>query len=74
MIEIKQTFETEGEAVRALQHKEYFGVLWDFSQHMRQKLKHGVFDSDAEMNTLEELEETFEDYLNSAGIDLYNNQ
>lgn len=71
MITVTQEFETEQEALRALQHKDYFSVLWDFNEYLRQKLKHGSFDSDEEFAMTEEIETTFHEFLNRENIDLY---
>ena len=71
MITVTQEFETEQEALRALQYKDYFSVLWDFNEHLRQKLKHGSFDTDEEIAMTEEIETTFHEVLDRENIDLY---
>ena len=39
MIKITQEFETESEAKRALNSKNYFSALWEIEQHLHNTIK-----------------------------------
>jgi hypothetical protein len=49
VIEIKQKFELEHEAVAALKYRSYFNVIWELDEFLRDELKHKNAGKETEM-------------------------
>ena len=70
MIKITQEFETESEAKRALNSKNYFSALWEIEQHIHNTIKHKEFDSDGEYAVYESIENKINDIMVSNNVNL----
>ena len=74
MITITQEFETESEAKRALNSKNYFSALWEIEQHLRNTIKHKEFDSDGEHEIYEDIANKINGIMYSNGVNLMENE
>ncbi len=70
MITITREFETESEAKRALNSKNYFSALWEIEQHLHNTIKHTTFDSDSEYTAYLEIADKINNIMDSNHVNL----
>ena len=70
MIKITQEFETESEAKRALNSKNYFSALWEIEQQLHNTIKHTPFDSDGEYTAYLAMADKINDIMVSHNVNL----
>ena len=70
MIKITQEFETEGEAIRALQFNEQWSSLFEMDEWLRTEIKHGVDLSDEEEHILDIARTKLNQIMENNGVDL----
>ena len=70
MIKVTQEFETEGEAIRALQFNKQWSSLYEMDEWLRTQIKHGVDLTESEEDLLDTVRVRLNQIMEENGVNL----
>jgi hypothetical protein len=70
MIKVTQEFETEGEAIRALQFNKQWSSLYEMDEWLRSQIKHGTDLTESEEDLLDVVRVRLNQIMENNGVDL----